>query len=104
MTSKGRPVFIIAISNEKTMATVVHNEVHNEVSMQDLQLAMLRWFVYARGDNPNSLYLPLNDSVSVLCKCGNQPTLCRVVNAKRANPNQFITLIANTTQKPVIYL
>ena len=27
--------------------------VHNELSLQDLQFAMLRWFVYARGDNPN---------------------------------------------------
>ena len=27
--------------------------VHNELSLQDLQFATLRWFVYVRGDNPN---------------------------------------------------
>ena len=27
--------------------------VHNELSLQDLQFAALRWFVYARGDNSN---------------------------------------------------
>ena len=27
--------------------------VHNELSLQDLQFAALRWVVYARGDNPN---------------------------------------------------
>ena len=37
-----------------------------------------------------SLQLPLN-IVSVLCKSGNQSTLYRVVYAKGANPNQFIT-------------
>ena len=29
--------------------------VHNELSLQDLQFAALKWFVYARGDNPNQL-------------------------------------------------
>ena len=63
---------------------------HSELSLQDLQFAVLRGFVYAREIIQTSLQLPLN-IVSVLCKSGNQSTLNRVVYAKGANPNQFIT-------------
>ena len=67
--------------------------VHNGLSLQDWQFAMLK-VLYMPGEiikTTCSLQLPLTDIVSVLCICGNQSTLYQVIYAKGANPNQFMT-------------
>ena len=60
--------------------------VHNELSLQDLQFAMLRVSFMPGEIIETSLQLLLTDIVSE-----NLSTLYQVVYAKGANPNQLIT-------------
>ena len=50
-----------------------------------------------------SLQLPLN-VVSILCNSGNQSTLYRVVYAKEANPNQFITYSKHNPETSKLFI